>query len=50
MRAIGPSAVVLLHDGECADEDENVAAVGAILTELGKRDYIFRPLPKPCCS
>jgi hypothetical protein len=36
---------VLLHDGECADEAENVAALDTILTELGTRGSTFAALP-----
>ena len=37
--------VVLLHDGECADEAENVAGVETILSTLGERGYTFEPIP-----
>jgi peptidoglycan/xylan/chitin deacetylase (PgdA/CDA1 family) len=42
--AARPGAVVLLHDGECADQEENVAAVDAILSDLAKRGYTFTSL------
>jgi peptidoglycan/xylan/chitin deacetylase (PgdA/CDA1 family) len=36
---------VLLHDGECADEAENVAALETILTELETRGFTFAARP-----
>jgi peptidoglycan-N-acetylglucosamine deacetylase len=44
VESVAPGAVVLLHDGECADEKENVAAVDAILLELADCGYIFPSL------
>jgi hypothetical protein len=35
---------VLLHDGECADEAENLAALDTILTKLGTRGFTFAAL------